>query len=222
MPYWYVDNEYINLGYRRITNSYAGCIKSLAYLHNETGNIYTHGVGVIGFMLVTFMFYNAWTIKTDRLSDLLIIGTFFFGAIVCLGLSTAFHLCCCHSKHVCVMWNKADYLGIVILIIGSFVPVVYYGFYCNPIPQKLYLAMITIFGFGTIFISVSNRFSSPQYRYLRTLLFTSMGLSGILPLVHSFVIYGFVLSTRTFAADKIIFMGILYVSGGISLQILIN
>lgn len=37
IPTWMHDNVYITGGYRRQTNSYLECVKSLGYLHNESG-----------------------------------------------------------------------------------------------------------------------------------------------------------------------------------------
>ena len=41
-PKWAKDNEYIQSGFRPISNSYLDCLKSSLEVHNETGNIYTH------------------------------------------------------------------------------------------------------------------------------------------------------------------------------------
>ena len=132
VPKWYGHSEFIHKGYRRITNSYVGATKSLLYLHNETGNILTHGIGSLGFVGLMIWFYYIFS----RLGwkDEVVMLCFFIGAIGCLSLSTFFHLFCCHSRHVSSMWNKADYIGIVFLIIGSFVPLVYYGDF---IPSKI-------------------------------------------------------------------------------------
>jgi predicted membrane channel-forming protein YqfA (hemolysin III family) len=35
-----------------------------------------------------------------------------------------------------------DYIGIVFLIVGSFIPSIFYGFYCHPILQILYITMV--------------------------------------------------------------------------------
>jgi len=37
LPQWMRDNPAIVTGYRRATNSYRKCMRSLLYLHNETG-----------------------------------------------------------------------------------------------------------------------------------------------------------------------------------------
>ncbi|RDW76178.1 hypothetical protein BP5796_06999 [Coleophoma crateriformis] len=47
LPDWAKDNEYMHSGFRPISNSYSECFKSLGYLHNETGNIYSHLLATI-------------------------------------------------------------------------------------------------------------------------------------------------------------------------------
>lgn len=39
IPAWMQDNVYITAGYRPQSNSYWACIKSLGYLHNESGKV---------------------------------------------------------------------------------------------------------------------------------------------------------------------------------------
>jgi len=58
-------------------------------------------------------------------------ATFFLSAATCLGMSATYHTMSNHSDPIARFMNKLDYLGIVILIVGSFVPSVYYGFFCN-------------------------------------------------------------------------------------------
>lgn len=43
IPTWMQDNVYITAGYRPQSNSYWECIKSLGYLHNESGNVCNTG-----------------------------------------------------------------------------------------------------------------------------------------------------------------------------------
>lgn len=44
LPDWAQDNEHLMSGYRPCCASYQHCIDSLFYLHNETCNVYTHGI----------------------------------------------------------------------------------------------------------------------------------------------------------------------------------
>lgn len=64
-------------------------------------------------------------------SDVIVFGAFFAGAVGCLGASAWFHCVLCHSKRWAAWASKGDYVGIVGLIWGSFVPSLWYGFGCE-------------------------------------------------------------------------------------------
>src|ERR1700761_7261868 len=71
------------------------------------------------------------------------------------------------------------------LIIGSFYPCVYYGFFCSPTFQIIYLAGITIAGVGAAAIVLTPRYSKPDYRAARAGVFVSLGLFAVLPVGHA-------------------------------------
>jgi adiponectin receptor len=77
-----------------------------------------------------------------------------------------------------------DYMGISLLIIGSFIPWIYYGFYCRREPKVTYIAMIVVVGIGAIVVSLWDKFSESRYRPLRAGVFVAMASSGIIPTVH--------------------------------------
>jgi len=70
-----------------------------------------------------------------ELQEKIVFGAFFAGAIICLGFSFMFHTVNCHSQFVGKLFSKLDYCGIALLIMGSFVPWLYYGFYCHFKPK---------------------------------------------------------------------------------------
>lgn len=112
-------------------------------------------------------------------------GFFFAGAIICLGMSSAFHTLHCHSECIGKLFSKLDYCGIAMLIMGSFVPWLYYGFYCDYRPKLIYLSIVVVLGITSIVVSLWERFSEPSYRALRAGVFMGFGLSG----VCQFIIY---------------------------------
>jgi adiponectin receptor len=118
-PAWYGSEGYILHGYRRITNSWRGCFISLFYLHNETGNVYTHLIGFLLVIPVIFIMLFKWmqTYDSTTLWDYVAHLGFIAGLMACLACSSIFHLCTCHSRHVSLQCNKADYVGIVCLIV---------------------------------------------------------------------------------------------------------
>ncbi|KAJ3101581.1 hypothetical protein HDU97_001260 [Phlyctochytrium planicorne] len=218
MPSWYHDSSYIVSGYRKIQFTYRGCIRSLFYLHNESGNVYTHLIGALLFVALiplTFFYPSFWLPMMDTTThyDIVTMTVFMTSAIICMGLSTTFHLCCCHSQEYSKAWNKADYLGIVILQCGSFVPAVYYGFYCEPSLQFGYLSTIFLLGGITSAVTMTKKFSTPKYRYLRTGLFISLGMAGVVPLTHSVLVYGFEFSENSISLHYLVWMGVQYVIG---------
>lgn len=64
------------------------------------------------------------------------------------GFSASYHTLIAHSERVAIQWNRLDYVGIVVLISGTFVPLVHYGFYCDPHLRNTYIALIYTFALG--------------------------------------------------------------------------
>lgn len=123
-----------------------------------------------------------------------VIGMFFLGAILCLSFSWLFHTVYCHSEGVsrvfskyemsrssccigdvfssavssrCCCVSRLDYSGIAFLIMGSFVPWLYYSFYCSPQPCFIYLIVVCVLGLAAITVSQCDFFATPQYRGVR-------------------------------------------------------
>jgi len=59
----------------------------------------------------------------------------------------SFHIVANHSEEIAIRGNQLDYLGVVILIWGSTIPSVYYGFYCDPKLQILYWVVVSCLQF---------------------------------------------------------------------------
>ena len=124
--------------------------------------------GFIAFIVVTIVFYVKPLCDQCHnditLSEKLIFLFFFVGAILCLGMSSLFHTVCCHSEDVSKLFNKLDYVGISLLTVGSFVPWIYYSFYCEFVPKLIYMIIISVLGVGTIAITMMDRFTTAAYR----------------------------------------------------------
>ena len=145
LPPWQKDNQYILAHYRPASYSYSACFQSLFYLHNESVNIHSHLLGAFLFLCLSISIYLFREYPVSS-ADIIAFSCFFTGAIVCLGMSATYHAISCHSPSVNRFGNQLDYVGIVALITGSFIPSVYYGFYCETGLQKIYWAMA-----GTVF-----------------------------------------------------------------------
>lgn len=63
--------------------------------------------------------------------------------------------------------DRLDYSGIAMLIMGSFVPPLYYGFYCSRVLKIVYMSVICSLGIMCIIVSLWSKFNTPKYRVLR-------------------------------------------------------
>lgn len=120
---WQRDNHFITSGYRPASNSYWRSAGSLAYLHNESVNIYSHLFGALIALLGGAVLYSAIKPRFEQATneDVVVFSCYFLGAIACLGMSATYHTIANHSEHVAKFGNRLDYIGIVFLIWGSFV-----------------------------------------------------------------------------------------------------
>lgn len=144
LPSWQQDNHYILSGYRPETNSYKRSFASLSYIHNETVNIWTHLVGAVVAIFGGVYFWHQLRLRFEHASnaDVLAFSCFFGGAAACLGMSATYHTISNHSPRVSRVGNQLDYVGIVCLIWGSFIPSIYYGFHREPFLRNVYWSMV--------------------------------------------------------------------------------
>lgn len=91
------------------------------------------------------------------LQEKVVWGMFFWGAVLCLSFSWLFHTAYRHSEKVSQTFPKLDYSGIALLIMGSFVPWLYYS-YCSLQPRLIYLSIICVLGISPITVAPRDRF----------------------------------------------------------------
>jgi adiponectin receptor len=106
-----------------------------------------------------------------------------------------------------------DYCGIAMLIMGSFVPWLYYGFYCHYQPKIIYLTVVTVLGFFSIVTSLWDKFSTPQLRPVRAGVFMAFGLSGVIPAIHYVCMEGWFNDISRASLGWLVLMGLLYILG---------
>ncbi|GMS96093.1 hypothetical protein PENTCL1PPCAC_18268 [Pristionchus entomophagus] len=212
LPDWLQDNEFLRTGHRPPLPSFSSCFKSIFALHTETGNIWTHMYGCVLFVGVALWFLLRPSLLVPW-QEKLVFSAFFFGAVCCLGLSFAFHTVQCHSPQVGSLFSKLDYTGISILIMGSFVPWIHYGFYCRPTLQIIYITMIVTLGTSAMIVSLWDKFAEPKFRPVRAGVFVAMGLSSIVPAFHLLVVDGVHWMMEHTSLGWLLLMGALYLTG---------
>ena len=168
-----------------------------------------------------------------QLYDKLVFVIYSVGAIFCLGFSWLFHTLYCHSEPVGKLFGKLDYCGISFMVMGSFVPWLYYCFYCQFYTRLIYLSTTVCFGVACIVVSLWDKFSTAQYRPVRAgtfkldlnfllinllfslALFIAFGLSGVVPAVHYVITEGFYRAIYVAAMGWLVLMALLYIGGAV-------
>jgi adiponectin receptor len=112
------------------------------------------------------------------------IFVFLATAIFCMASSAIFHLFYSMNEKVNKVLLRLDYAGISILIFGSTVGPLYYGFYCQPQFYLIYL-VANFIACGTVFIiSLCDFIHRDKYRRLKGIMYGSLGVASGLPAFH--------------------------------------
>ncbi|KAM4873799.1 adiponectin receptor protein 1-like [Thomomys bottae] len=214
LPEWLKDNNYLLHGHRPPMPSFRACFRSIFRVHTETGNIWTHLLG-----MVLFLFLGVRTTLRpnedflEPVQEKVVLGMFFLGAVLCLSFSWLFHTVCCHSEKVSQTFSKLDYSGIALLIMGSFVPWLYYFFYCSPRARLIYLSSVCVLGISAIAVAQWDRFAIPKHRKTRAGVFVSLGLSGAVPALHFTLAEGLGKAVAVGRMGWFFLMAFMYIAG---------
>jgi len=113
------------------------------------------------------------------------IVVFLLSACVCLMTSALYHLFNCHSRALNDALLLLDYVGISVLIAGSFFPPIFYGFFCSPNLLKFYLCAVSVISVSSAVVGVYSGLNpSVFWRWARVLCYSANACFGMLPCGH--------------------------------------
>ena len=101
-----------------------------------------------------------------------------------------FHTLMSHSERVYDVGIQLDFQGVLLLMWGATIPMIYYGFICDPHLGSIYWALLSGLALACSIFTLQPRFRLPHLRPLRALTFSSFAASNILPVVHAVTRYG--------------------------------
>ncbi|KAI0009663.1 hemolysin-III related-domain-containing protein [Xylariaceae sp. FL0662B] len=186
-------------------------------LHNETLNIHTHLVPAGAVYVVAHLRHRYGSSGGsdgdgdggDGLApaDYAVAAALMLAAASCLGVSAAYHTFLCHSREVEARCLRADFVGIVVLILASFVSGIYAAFWCE--------ARIGSLAAVSVVVVLAPALQGPRWRTLRLLAFVCTGLSGLAPIVHGVVFFGFAQMMRQSGLPYYLAEGGLFLLGAV-------
>ncbi len=218
LEHWQRDNDFILTGHRKQSNSFPRSFASVLELHNESVNIWTHLLGaVVCISLLGALLAKAITgrYETATSADAFAFLAFFLGGTCCFSGSWIYHTVSNHSDEVHALFNKIDYVGIILLISGSIGPSLFYGLYCHPHLFQAYVTMIAVFSSSLFMVIVLERFRTPEWRSTRSLMFVLLGLSSIVPVFHGLLNFGYDKVVVEMSLWYVVSQGVLYIAGAI-------
>lgn len=172
------DNEYIKKHYRYLPNiGYA--IKSIWYLHNETGNIWLHLLGAIGMAIWTAIQPNEGNHKISSWWYLNGVGSVF-----CLLTSASFHTFMHVSESHFRVFSKLDYLGITVVIFTAFLSNLFTMVHTVNFRTAMVSVMVATM-IAVLLLIFTPGTDGPKFRSIRGGVFFAFGLQMLLPVIFS-------------------------------------
>jgi adiponectin receptor len=130
--------KYIHWGYRDLL-TVRQAFRSLFYVHNETGNVMTH---VLGLLVFAGLFFRDAFFRTLPMHHRLVSCAYLLVAQYCMGSSAMFHLLSPISKKSYDLALRCDMTGIALVIISCFMIGIHYGYWCHETTGRTYLIIV--------------------------------------------------------------------------------
>ncbi|ORY71499.1 hemolysin-III related-domain-containing protein [Pseudomassariella vexata] len=170
-------------------------MRSWTYMHNESVNIFSHVLGAFLFLMLPFYIFSTEIpprYKVATAADIIVFCIYLLGVATCFTFSTIFHTFMTHSQPVYNLGVKLDYQGILLLMWGSTIPLIYYSFPCRNVLQASYWTATTALAGLCSFATFHPSIGGPYLGHVRAMLFGAFGLGSFLvPIAHGILIYGF-------------------------------
>ena len=182
-------------------------------------NVWTHVVGALLFVFVMFLLYaspheqffgDALTANTTSSIIRIIkdevdstihasntpvprwpILVFLMCAYRCLRGSAVYHGFYCVSFLVENIVQTLDYCGVTILVTGSYIPIIYYSFYCYPTYQKMHLAIIIVLNILNLSVMATPKYRAPETRPVRAIAYIVVASYVVIAMTHLYFLEGF-------------------------------
>ena len=209
-PPWTV-RPYIHHGYRDVS-TWRQIFLSLFQWHNETGNIWTH---IVGLLLFLALFVRELSM-TDKDMQHKAVAFFYISiTIFCMSSSAFFHLAMPRSAAAYDVTLRIDMTGIVLVIIVSFGVGLHYGYWCFRHLEWIYLGITSVLSAVALLMPHMSTLVKNNFN-LVVAFFSLFVCFSLVPLFHWVSLVGGFTSeeAKLFFYKLIITFG-LYAAGGV-------
>eukprot|EP01028_Stygiella_incarcerata_P001881 TRINITY_DN1349_c0_g2_i1.p1 TRINITY_DN1349_c0_g2~~TRINITY_DN1349_c0_g2_i1.p1 ORF type:complete len:377 (-),score=51.38 TRINITY_DN1349_c0_g2_i1:44-1174(-) len=177
----YYRTPFIQNGYRPSFSSIES-ICSFFRWHNETLNMWTHGLGALLFIALAYraMFSIPFEFSASRW--LLAIQASCCG--LTLFTSTTYHTIGCMSEEWYAWGMRLDVVGILVSVWGQQAPLIWHIWGCYPMYRIIHTTCMTFLGVAGVIFSFHPKFYTFEFRKWRSLILVVASMYWIVCLVH--------------------------------------
>ncbi|KAI0110569.1 hemolysin-III channel protein-like protein Izh2 [Hypoxylon sp. NC0597] len=163
-------------------------------------NVFSHIIGALVFLALPMYVFRTEVpprYKFATMTDIFVCSTYFLGVGICFTFSTLFHTFMCHSETVYSLGIKLDYQGILLLIWGANVPLIYYSMPCDLGGQVAYWTLNTALAGLCSLATFHPSIGGPHLGHVRAGLFATFGFCSVIaPIFIGILKHGFEQQSR--------------------------
>jgi adiponectin receptor len=175
---------YVLKGYR-VNHSFVDACRSLFSLHADTLNVWTHALGLLWFLLETPRALDQLHSNGSSFADLACFSVFIACAIFQMGSSASYHLFRCIGQEVEASLLRADIMGILSMILGSWVLAISQGFNCFPGYGIMYLCIEASLLAASLLLGTLAVRDAAFYPHYYLTVWSSVAF-GVVPSIHHY------------------------------------
>ncbi|XP_028968480.1 progestin and adipoQ receptor family member 3 [Galendromus occidentalis] len=184
------NNPYITEGYRTF-RSKEKCIRGIFLWNNETLNIWTNFVALIGILVLYTLdlLFNYSSIGFNSF-DKILSGVMIVNYMAMLLFSSIYHIfnCCCYRCHR--YWYFWDFVGIVASVYAYGVGFLFLQFRSIPFWISFYATIMSIIALIPISMCFHEKFAHEHYDESRSIWIGGFVMFSIVPIVHYVILQG--------------------------------
>ncbi|KAF2648621.1 hypothetical protein K491DRAFT_612403 [Lophiostoma macrostomum CBS 122681] len=191
IPPWMQRDPYIRNGYRAELKSVDECIRSLFYSHNETVNAWSHLLPalvhsvVLATEIVSIVGWESGK-NNDHGAVSIMVQLYEVSVIVCLTLSSMYHVFNAYSEPVARAVLKLDYLGIVVNVAAASVTFTWFGLRDEPQLRNVYIIFIVSLTAVVFVLLLAPAADGPTATRRRIQTIALLVCSGYAPMVYEY------------------------------------
>ncbi|KAJ3000885.1 Progestin and adipoQ receptor member 3 [Globomyces sp. JEL0801] len=197
-PSYMRDNDWIMTGYRA-NYSFKEAWISFFEKHNECGNMWSHGIGALIFVFLTWYTWVVPLHPNAGINERIVLTLFVVFQFYTLFASTLFHTHICVSEEAFIFYRCLDFSGISASLGGGCLAITYSLLHCDGSLRTFWMTVLILPHLVGVIGPCFQRWGSLEFRTGRSIIYILSVATLIFPFLDYYLEYG---TDRLPAMDK--------------------